>query len=148
MINIHPLTSDDNFSALVDEIRAAAWVAASEIDSSDYSVETIQKCIANQNHVWCIARSDGVFAGMASAFLMPKPDGDQWLYIDEVDVVADQQQKGVGTALMRFLIEYGKSNNCDEVWLGTEHNNQAANALYESLDPSEIEDFVGYTFKL
>jgi aminoglycoside 6'-N-acetyltransferase I len=84
---------------------------------------------------------------MASAFVLHKPDGDTWLYVDEVDVCADKQQKGVGKAIMLFLFEYGKDNHCDEVWLGTEKDNVAANALYKSLQPAEIENFVGYLYK-
>ncbi len=35
-----------------------------------------------------------------------------------------------------------------EAWVGTEPDNDPANHLYRSLNPSEIEDCIGYTYKL
>ena len=147
MIEVKEITKLDDLAALVNTIDTASWVESSEIEPGDYSVADLSKCLGNERHVFCIASLDGQFSGMASAFVMPKPDGNVWLYIDEVDVCADKQQKGVGKALMKFLLNYAKEHGCDEVWLGTEKDNVAANALYTSLEPAEVEDFVGYTYK-
>jgi hypothetical protein len=39
-------------------------------------------------------------------------------------------------------------SDCDEVWIGTEVDNLPANALYTSLNPSEIQKCIGYTYVL
>ena len=74
-------------------------------------------------------------------------DHELWLYVDEVDVCADQRQKGAGKAIMNKLLDIAEDEECEEVWLGTEVDNVAANALYRSIDPDDIEQFVGYTWE-
>ena len=148
MIEIKEITSEDNFSKIVDFITTASWSKKSEINPDDYSEEDLRTCVTNKHNIFCVAFLDGQFAGMASAYVLHKPDGDIWLYVDEVDVCLDKQQNGVGTSLMQYLFNYGKDNKCEEVWLGTEKDNVAANALYTSLKPTEIEDFVGYNYKV
>lgn len=49
---------------------------------------------------------------------------------------------------MGKLFDIGEGAGCAEVWLGTELDNDAANAFYGSLDPSEREEFVGYAWNL
>ena len=70
-----------------------------------------------------------------------------WLYVDEVDVCADQRQRGAGKALMTKLLEIAEASGCEEVWLGTEADNQPANALYRALNPDDVAAVVGYTFE-
>jgi len=94
-----------------------------------------------------ITEGGRTFMGMASSRLEIKPYAkERWLYVDEVDVCSDQRQKGAGKALMRKLIEFANENGCEEVWLGTESDNQAANALYRSLDPGDVAQVIGYTY--
>lgn len=147
MIQIKEVKVEDDLDKIVTAISNSSWSENSEIDPSDYSVDDLRKCISSEANIFCIAFLDEQFAGMASAFVLHKPDGDTWLYVDEVDVCADKQKKGVGKAIMQFLLEYGKDNDCDEIWLGTEKDNVAANALYKSLQPTEVENFVGYLYK-
>lgn len=71
-----------------------------------------------------------------------------WLYIDEVDVSPKFRRQGIGKALMKKLFEIGKQMGLKEAWVGTEPDNDGANHLYKSLKPSEIEDFIGYTYKI
>jgi ribosomal protein S18 acetylase RimI-like enzyme len=49
---------------------------------------------------------------------------------------------------MRKLIEVAHEKGCEEVWLGAEVENMAANALYRSLKPDEVSQVVGYTFEI
>ena len=50
--------------------------------------------------------------------------------------------------MMEELFKIGAQMGLTEVWVGTEPDNDAANHLYKSLAPSEIEDCIGYTYKL
>jgi len=68
--------------------------------------------------------------------------------VDELDVCANQRKRGAGTAIMQKLLEHAENAGCEEVWLGTEVDNTAANALYSSLNPDEVEQFIGYTYEL
>ena len=147
MIEIKEITKESDVSLIVKSIAEASWSENSEINPEDYSVDNLSRCAANELQIFCVAFYEGEFAGMASAFLLQKPSGDTMLYIDEIDVCSDKQQKGIGTELMKFLFDYGRSHKCDDMWLGTEKDNVAANALYNSLKPLEVEEFVGYTFR-
>ncbi len=72
----------------------------------------------------------------------------RWLYIDEVDVVANLRKCGVGSTMMNLLLAFAAENNLEEVWLGTEAENMPARKLYESLRPDYIVSIVGFTFEL
>lgn len=146
MISIKQITANDDLNKIVLEIQGATWVAASEISPEDYSVEDLKEYLLKTETVFLVAYSDEKLAGMASAKILNKPTGDIWLYIDEVDVCEDKQRQGVGRELMAYMIKFAQEYDCDEVWIGSEVDNIPANALYNSLNPSEIQKCIGYTF--
>ncbi len=49
---------------------------------------------------------------------------------------------------MRKLIDLADEADCEELWLGTEVDNLAANALYRALAPDDIAQVVGYTYEM
>ena len=49
---------------------------------------------------------------------------------------------------MRKLMEIAKDRKLEEVWVGTETDNDAANAFYKSLKPYEIEPSIIYAYKI
>ncbi len=148
MITIEKIVTEDDIKKIVFDIQQAEWAAASEISADDYSVESLKAFLETPNTVFIIAHLDGQFAGMASAKLLNKPTGDLWLYIDEVDVCVNMQKQGVGTEMMQYLLQFASEFGCEEVWIGTEVDNVPANKLYQSLHPTEVEQFVGYAFDL
>jgi ribosomal protein S18 acetylase RimI-like enzyme len=149
MISVRVITTDDDLLQLVDEINQASWDATN--DMTVYDVDGLTAYLNHQDTVFVacheITEAGSIFMGMASARLEIKPyHGARWLYVDEVDVCADQRQKGAGKAMMRKLFELANAAGCEEVWLAAESNNQAANALYRSLEPGEVAQIVGYTY--
>lgn len=148
MITIKKISTQDDLNKIVFDIQQAKWVPASEISPEDYSVEDLKEFLVKTENVFVVAYSDKQFAGMASAKVMNKPTGDIWLYIDEVDVCEDKQRQGVGTTLMNYLLKFAHDSDCDEVWLGTEVDNVPANALYTSINPSDKQECIGYTYIL
>ena len=151
MIIVKLVTNDDDLSSLVDEINSASWDDANEL--SEYDSAALSEYLGQQDTIFVacheIVEGGRTLLGIASSRLEIKPYGrERWLYVDEVDVCADQRQKGVGTAIMRKLFEIAEEAECEEVWLGAEGNNQAANALYCSLHPDEIAQVVGYTYEI
>ena len=151
MIAVHTITLNDDLQSLVADINQATWDDAN--DMAPYNVEALRAYLTAQDTIFvaCYDLTDNnkTFLGMASARLQIKPyDASRWLYIDEVDVCADQRRKGAGKALMQTLLKIAQDTHCEEVWLGTEPDNHAANALYRSLDPDDIEQFIGYTYEL
>ena len=143
------VTTADNLDDLVEQINRAQWDDAN--DMADYEVCALSSYLERPDTVF-IACYDHVIQppnllGIASGRLEMKPyDGSFWLYVDEVDVCVDQRQRGAGTQLMRAMQRFARAHECDELWLGTEPDNVAANALYRALQPSEEEAFIGYTY--
>jgi ribosomal protein S18 acetylase RimI-like enzyme len=142
------VTASDNLENLIQTIKNSQWSSRSEIDPQDYSLKNLEKFILLPHNIFITAFEGEDFVGMASAHILTKTTGDVWLYIDEVDVVENMHKKGVGRHLMQYLIEFATQNNCHEVWLGTETDNIAANRLYQSLNPDEVSEFVGYTYTI
>lgn len=137
----------DDLSSLVSSINNAQWDDANDITAFD--VESLTAYLSRQDTVFLACYLDGQIAGIASARIEIKPyDKEQWLYIDEVDVCVNYRKLGVGKLMMSTLLSIAKSKNCTEAWLGTETDNEAANALYSSLKPTEKEAFIGFNFDL
>ncbi len=151
MIEVDVVTKQSDLETLVKEINAASWDAANDVCA--YAVESLTNYLSRQDTVFVVAHdrqgTETTFVGMASARIEIKPyENQRWLYVDEVDVCVDQRKKGAGTAIMKKLLEIAKEADCEELWLGTELDNEPANALYQSLDPDEVEKFVGYNYEL
>ena len=146
MIAVSVITIDDDLQKLVEDINQASRDDANEM--SQFDVEGLSAYLESRDTIFVacydIVDSDRTLLGVASARLEIKPyDKMRWLYVDEVDDCADQRKKGTGKAIMRKLIETSSDAGCEEVWLGTEVDNQAANALYRSLDPDDVAQFLG-----
>ena len=149
MIITERIDSNHDLAPLVAEINHASWDEAN--DMTAFAVEHLATYLAHPGTVFVachqIEGSERTLLGIASGRLEIKPyDGERWLYVDEVDVCVDQRRKGAGRAIMRRLFEIASEAGCVEVWLGTEVDNESANALYRSLDPTERERFVGYAW--
>lgn len=142
---------DDSLDLLAEEINSAKWDDANEI--ANYSASALANYLNQQDTIFlaCHERVTDrrVLLGIASARVQPKPYGDErWLYVDEVDVCVDHRRRGVGKAMMKKFVELASEAGCDEIWLGTEVDNHAANALYRALDPDDVAQVVGYTYEI
>lgn len=151
MIEVNLLTLADDLSKIVHEINHASWDSANEM--SIYDVVSLSTYLERQDtlFVTCydISSDPPTLLGIASSRIEIKPYGGQlWLYVDEVDVCSDQRRKGAGKAIMEKLLEIANEKGCEEVWLGAEGENMAANALYRSLKPDQVSQVVGYTFEI
>ena len=144
------VTSSDDIDELVYDINQTRWDDANEMGI--YASEPLRAYLEKQDTIFVtcyeVQRDSQTLLGFASARLEMKPyDFEHWLYVDELDVGVDHRRKGAGKQIMSFLISLAKSEGCDEVWLGTEVDNIPARGLYRSLQPTEEEEFVGYTFE-
>lgn len=150
-LEVSVVTAKDNLTRLVEEINSAAWDDANEMSS--YDTASLLAYLERQDTLFvaCYVKenSSRTLLGFASSRFELKPyGGEKWLYVDEVDVCSDQRQKGAGTAIMRKLFDLASNAGCAEVWLGTEVENVAANALYNSLEPDDVAQVIGYTYEL
>lgn len=149
-IEVRRITRSDDLKSLVTLINRAAWDEDNDVDP--YSVAALESYLYKDDTVFVVALTterQQELVGMASGRIELKPyDHMKWLYIDEVDTCANRRRMGVGRALMLRLLEIARESDCEEVWLGTESDNVAANALYKSLSPDEVDQVVGYLFDI
>ncbi len=150
MIIVDSVTAKNNLQQLVEEINNASW--DDDNDLPEYDVDSLQSYLNQQGTVLLVCYEkigqQKDLLGMASGRIEVKPYQQQrWLYVDEVDVCADQRRKGAGQAIMQEMIKLARHAGCHELWLGTETDNEAAKALYQSIHPTEVEAFIGYTYE-
>ena len=151
MLETFVVEANDDLAELVDQINQSEWDAANEM--SKYDIGSLRSYLERQDTLFVICyestSAEKVLLGFASSRFELKPyGGELWLYVDELDVCADQRKKGAGKAIMRKLIDLADEADCEEVWLGAEADNVAANALYRSLDPDDVASVVGYTYEM
>jgi ribosomal protein S18 acetylase RimI-like enzyme len=73
----------------------------------------------------------------------PRPE----LWINEVGVAPTHQGRGVGSDLLRSMLEAGRRNGCGEAWVLTDRSNIPAMRLYSSRRGVQS-DHVMFTFRL
>jgi aminoglycoside 6'-N-acetyltransferase I len=96
-----------------------------------------------------VAVEDGQVIGFASGVHYVHPDKPSELWINEVGVTPSQQGRGIGTAMIRALLQHAKYLGCREAWVLTERANRAAMRIYASAGGEESErDHVMFTFFL
>lgn len=101
-----------------------------------------------ENHKIYVARDGDLVIGMATGVIMLHPDKPPQLFIQEVGVDPKWQRRGIGRRLTQALLEFAQDNGCTVAWLGTEHDNVPARALYARLKPTEEDSFVMYSYDL
>lgn len=150
-LKVSVVKSNDNLDRIVNDINQASWDEANEMTPFDVPSLTVYLKRQDTIFVTCYdnTAADRTLLGIASSRFEIKPYArEKWLYVDELDVCANQRRNGAGTAIMQKLLELAKNNGCIEMWLGTEVDNIPANALYSSIDPDDIEQFIGYTYEI
>ena len=141
------LGPEDDLAYWAETMEAAQWDEGNAIEDA-YTNESLARFVADPDNVFVVICDGDDFMGMASGRVMYKPYGEEcWLYVDEVDVAVNRRQRGAGRALVEALLRIGDEQDCDEVWLGTEHDNDPAIALYRSTRGAE-EKVLGYTWAL
>lgn len=103
--------------------------------------------LADRRHHLAVAIDDGCVVGMISAVHYVHPDRAPQLWINEFGVTKTHRRRGIGHDLLDAMLAHGRALGCTEAWLGTESDNVAARALYESAGASP-EPFVLYSFPL
>ena len=95
-----------------------------------------------------VALDGDLVVGQCAAVIHRHPDKPTELYVDELGVSPAWQRRGIGAELMRRILDEGRARGCEEAWLGTEPDNDAANALYARLAGSPVETFHLYHYDL
>ena len=101
--------------------------------------------LADPSHLMVLAVSNGEVIGQARGVVHRHPDEPTELYIDNLGVTPVRKREGVATRLLDDLVAWGRSLGCEQAWVGTEVDNEAARALYQGRG-SDAETFVMYFY--
>lgn len=148
MMELRQITDKVDIRRLCKDLNAAVWDDANDIKG--YDERYVREFVENTDNVLLVAYVENKVAGvcLASKNYAPYKNNKSWLLIDEVDVSPAFRRQGIGRAMMEELFKIGAGMGLNEAWLGTEPDNDAANHLYRSLNPIEIENSVGYTYRI
>jgi aminoglycoside 6'-N-acetyltransferase I len=103
--------------------------------------------LAEPGHFMFVAMAGDEVVGQCAAVIHRHPDKVTELYIDEVGVTPTFTRQGIARKMLDAMFALGRSLECAEAWVGTEHDNQPARGLYESRGATS-EPFVMYVYEL
>jgi GNAT superfamily N-acetyltransferase len=121
-------------------------------DVFDYAVSAaaVAAFLADPRHHIAAAVDGGRIVGFASGvhyFHPDKPVAE--LFVNEVGVAATHRGRGLGTAVVKCLLDAGRAMGCGEAWVLTERANAPAMATYASAGGvAAPQDQVMFTFFL
>ena len=121
---------------------------ADEVFDEPVSPERLADYLGAPGHLMFVAIADGVVVGQCAAVIHRHPDKVTELYIDEVGVAPAFHRQGIARRMLDAMFALGKELGCGEAWVGTEHDNVAARALYKTRGGTKAEPFVMYVYKL
>lgn len=138
-----------NFEILRLTPENAAILDRVAVDVFDEPVnpKRVAAYLAQDGHLMLVALAEGEVVGQCAAVIHRHPDKWTELYIDEVGVAAGWRRQGLAREMLKQIFALGKSLGCEEVWVGTELDNDPALGLYNSFGGSS-DKFAIYVFKL
>ena len=112
--------------------------------------DRLSSYLASPGHFMIVALADGLVVGQCAAVIHRHPDKVSELYIDEVGVSPTLQRQGIARKMLDAMFALGREHGCGEAWVGTEPDNVAARALYDTRKEPHgpAEEFVMYVYEL
>lgn len=105
---------------------------AEEVFDHGVTNERLASHLDEANHVMCVAVFNDLVVGQLRAVIHKHPDRAPELYIDNAGVAPAFQRKGIAKRLLAEIVRLAKERSGEEMWVGTEPDNEAAIALYRS----------------
>ena len=132
--------------ATIDDLSRLVEVGDKLFDHA-IKVDRTKEFFDDKHHHLFIALDGENVVGMASGLTYVHPDKDLSLFINEVAVLDDYQNLGIGRQLTQALLKYAKQLGCIECWLATEESNLPARRAYLAAGGTEdSEKAVVFTF--
>jgi aminoglycoside 6'-N-acetyltransferase I len=123
-------------------------VIAPEVFDEPVDPRRLAAYLATPGHLMVLAFDGTVVVGQCAAVIHRHPDKPTELYVDEVGTASTHRRQGIARMMMVEMFAWGRELGCEEAWLGTELDNDAANALYRGFSPVEDGPIQYYLFSL
>ena len=100
----------------------------------DHAIDPVRlaRYLANPANWLGVAMKDDLVVGMVMCVIHDHPDKPTELFLDEIGTGENWRRQGAARALIKKVFERADQEGIEEIWLGTEPDNWAARALYES----------------
>src|SRR4051812_45861398 len=130
----------------VDDEPSLAPIAP---DVFDEPIDTARLAayLREPGHLMVLAFEGDLVVGQCAGVIHRHPDKATELYVDEVGTASTHRRQGIARAMLAELFAWGRELGCEEAWLGTELDNDAANALYRKAK-GDADQMMYYEFKL
>lgn len=106
---------------------------AEDVFDDDIDPALLTAYLADPDHAMAVALENGVVIGQGRAILNRQPDAPAALFLDNLGVAPDHKRRGIATALVKALTQWGHSHGCHSLWVPLETDNAEARAFYASL---------------
>ena len=117
-------------------------------ENSKYDELILKSFLKEKNAFGYVAKEDNCVVGFAYGYVLKRPDGKKDFYLHAIDVMKSHQKRGVGTGLMKFIVNHSKSAGCRKLFLITNKSNVSACKCYEKVGGiSTAADDVVYVYK-
>lgn len=113
--------------------------AANDLFDQSIDEKLASEFLNDPRHHIVVAIFNEQIVGFASALHYIHPDKPAELWINEVGVAEEHQNKGIAKAIMKQLFQLGKNLGCASAWVLTESDNLPANRLYQSIGGEKSE---------
>ena len=135
----------------IRSIRAgegATIVAAGHLFDSPPDLATAERFLGTPGHHLLIAFEDEVAAGFVSGVELTHPDKGTEMFLYELAVDEPFQRRGIGTSLVEELLKIARAHGCYDMWVLTDHDNDAALATYRTTGTTAESSHVMLTWDL
>ncbi len=107
--------------------------AGTDVFDNPIDPDLARRYLAHPDYEIVVAMEGDVVVGMATGLYYFHPDKPVEFFVNEVGVADSHHRRGIGKMLMHALFEVIGAKNVKYAWVGTETDNIAARALYDSV---------------
>ena len=95
--------------------------------------DLVARFLATPNYRIFVALDGELVVGMCTGFTHFHPDKDEEFFVNELGVDDAYRRQGIGQRLLEAMLAEARAMGCPDAWLGTEHVNPEALALYRKI---------------
>jgi aminoglycoside 6'-N-acetyltransferase I len=121
-------------AAAIHQITAANTALLGHVDPDvfDQAIDAARLAayVADAQHAMFVALESGLVVGQIRGSVHLQPDRAPDLYIDNLGTAPSHQRRGVASALMKAMLDWGKAQGCTHAWVATETDNEQAKGFY------------------
>jgi ribosomal protein S18 acetylase RimI-like enzyme len=126
----------------------ALVLAAGPLFDSASKPDAIERFLADPNHHLLLAIAGGKPVGFVSGVELTHPDKGTEMFLYELAVDEGHRRLGIATELVAALRDFARKRGCYDMWVLTDHDNDAALATYRKTGTDEESGAVMLTWKL